>query len=82
MTWVVRTGPPRSGAANPWMVIVISTLALAVMSSALMVEEAQGGVWIDFWGFKPSRISELLSEALGFRESAGLIGLVSALFAQ
>lgn len=81
MTWVVRTGPPRSGAANPWMVIVISTLALAVMSSALMVAEAQGGVWIDFWGFKPSRISELLSGEPGLRESARLIGLVSALFA-
>ncbi|HKL53679.1 MAG TPA: rhomboid family intramembrane serine protease [Wenzhouxiangellaceae bacterium] len=78
---MVRTGPPRSGATNPWMVIVVSALALAVMSSTLVVPEAMGSGWIDFWGFKPSRISELLSGDPGLRENVGLVALVSALFA-
>lgn len=78
---MVRTGPSRSGAVNPWMVIVISALALAVMSSTLVVPEAMDGGWIDSWGFKPSRISELLSGEPGLSESLGLAGLVSALFA-
>jgi exodeoxyribonuclease V gamma subunit len=64
------------------MVIVISALALAVMSSTLVVPEAMAGGWIDFWGFKPSRISELLSGDPGYRESIGLVALVSALFAE
>jgi membrane associated rhomboid family serine protease len=81
VNWVVRTGPPRSGAANPWVVIVISALALAVMLGTLVVPEAMGGEWIGFWGFKPSRISELLSGDPGLRESVGLAALVSALFA-
>jgi len=81
VNWVVRTGPPRSGATNPWMVIVVSALALAVMSSTLVVPEAMGSGWIDFWGFKPSRISELLSGDPGLRENVGLVALVSALFA-
>lgn len=63
------------------MVILVSALALAVMSSTLFVPEAMGGGWIDFWGFKPSRISELLSGDPGLRDSVGLGGLVSALFA-
>jgi len=78
---VVRTGPPRSGAANPWMVILVSALALAVMTSTLLVPDATGGGWIDFWGFKPSRISQLLSGDPGLGETVGLVGLVSALFA-
>jgi len=63
------------------MVIVVSALALAVMSSTLVVPEAMGSGWIDFWGFKPSRISELLSGDPGLRENVGLVALVSALFA-
>lgn len=78
---MVRTGPPRSGAANPWMVILVSALALAVMTSTLLVPDATGGGWIDFWGFKPSRISQLLSGDPGLGETVGLVGLVSALFA-
>lgn len=81
MSWVVRTGPSRPGATNPWMVIVVSAMALAVMTSTLMLPEAVGGGWVDFWGFKPSRISELLSGDPGLRESVGLVGLISALFA-
>ena len=63
------------------MVIVISALALAVMTSTLPVPEAMGGGWIEFWGFKPSRISELLSGDPSLRDSVGLAGLVGALFA-
>lgn len=63
------------------MVIVISALALAVMTSTLLVPEAMGDGWIEFWGFKPSRISELLSGDPSLRDSIGLAGLVSALFA-
>ena len=81
MNWVVRTGPPRPGTANPWMVIVISALALAVMSSTLVVPETMGDEWIDFWGFRPSRILQLLSGDPGLGESLGLVSLVSALFA-
>lgn len=81
MNWVVRAGPRRFGATNPWMVILISAVALAVMASTLVVPENMASAWIDFWGFRPSRISELLSGDPGFRESAGLLGLVSALFA-
>lgn len=81
MNWVVRPGPPRSGVTNPWMVIGVSALALAVMASTLVVPEGMGDSWIDFWGFKPSRISELLSRDAGLGDSVGLAALVSALFA-
>ncbi|MEX0914552.1 MAG: rhomboid family intramembrane serine protease [Wenzhouxiangellaceae bacterium] len=63
------------------MVILISALTLAVMLSTLFVAEAAVAAWIDFWGFRPARISELLSAGLSLRESPGLAGLVSALFA-
>lgn len=63
------------------MVIAISALALAVMTSTLLVPEALGAGWIEFWGFKPSRISELLSGDPSLRDSIGLAGLVGALFA-
>lgn len=63
------------------MVILVSALALAVMTSTLLVPDATGGGWIDFWGFKPSRISQLLSGHPGLGETVGLVGLVSALFA-
>jgi len=81
VNWVVRPGPPRSGVTNPWMVIGVSALALAVMASTLVVPEGMGDSWIDFWGFKPSRISELLSRDAGLGDSVGLAALVSALFA-
>jgi len=63
------------------MVIGVSALALAVMASTLVVPEGMGDSWIDFWGFKPSRISELLSRDAGLGDSVGLAALVSALFA-
>lgn len=63
------------------MVIVISALALSVTLSTLLVPEAMVGGWVDFWGFKPSRISELLGALPEFGESSGLVALISALFA-
>lgn len=63
------------------MVIVVSALALAVMLSTLVVPEAAVAAWIEFWGFKPARISRLLSEGMGAQDSVGLASLVSALFA-
>ncbi|MBS3743037.1 MAG: rhomboid family intramembrane serine protease [Wenzhouxiangellaceae bacterium] len=78
---MVRTGPPRSGATNPWMVILISALALAVMLSTLFVPEAAVAAWIDFWGFKPAVISARIAEGVNWRESLALGRLVRALFA-
>lgn len=78
---MVRTGPSRSGATNPWMVILISALALAVMLSTLFVAEAAVAAWIDFWGFKPAVISARLAQGVNWRENLALGSLVSALFA-
>jgi len=81
VNWVVRAGPPRSGTANPWMVIVISALALAVMLSTLFVAQQSVSAWLGLWGFKPSAISALFSRGLSQQGSAGLGSLFTALFA-
>lgn len=81
MNWVARTGPPRPGTSNPWMVIVISAMALAVTLSTVLMPETMVSGWVDFWGFKPSQVSQLLNSDLSIVDSAGLVGLVSALFA-
>ena len=78
---MVRTGPPRAGAANPWMVIVLSALALAVMLSTLFVADTVVASWVESWGFRPARISALVSSGVSFRDSLAFGSLVSALFA-
>ncbi len=81
MSLVVRTGPSRSGAANPWMVILLSAMVLAVMLSTLFVAEAAVGQWIDFWGFRPARISALVASGPDLRDSLAFGSLVTSLFA-
>lgn len=81
MSLLVRTRPARSGVANPWIVIVLSAMALAVMLSTLFVADAALGRWIDLWGFKPARISALVASSPNFRDSLALGSLFTALFA-
>jgi len=78
---IFRTGPPRSGATNPWMVIVFSALALAVMLSALFIADAAVAARVELWGFQPARISALVSNGLDFRDALELGTLVTALLA-
>ena len=78
---MVRAGPLRSGTANPWMVIVLSAMALAVMLSTHFFADASVTSWIESWGFRPAQISELVSSGASFRNSLVFGSLVSALFA-
>lgn len=81
MSLIFRTGPPRSGATNPWMVIVLSALALAVMLSTLFIADAAVAAQVELWGFKPALISGLVSSGPSFRDTLEFGSLVTALFA-
>jgi len=78
---MVRAGQPRAGATNPWMVIVFSALALAVMLGKFFVSDVEVASWIDFWGFEPARISAVVAAGVNSGESLALGSLVTALFA-
>lgn len=77
-----HAGGRRRGAANPWMVIALSALALAVMVAQLVTPELASARFIEAWGFQPARVAAELGDGFAGRgELAALASIVTALFA-
>jgi len=71
----------RAASASPWMVIALSSLALAIMVSGRFVPLPLRQEWIDLWGFQPALIAAHLNELLSGWPDVGLLGLFTAVFA-
>jgi len=71
----------RRGAINPWLVILISAVLLAVMFGQRWIPGALGARWEEFWGFRPLSIVEQWQQLGGGGSGWGLLKLISALFA-
>lgn len=78
---LIHAGRSRVASANPWVVIALSSLALAIMVSGSIVPPPLRQEWIDLWGFQPALVSGHLSALFAGWPDPGLVGLVTAVFA-
>lgn len=76
-----RTDARRRAAPDPWMVIVLGAVALAVMVAHALAPGELAAARVEAWGFRPATVAGQLEGVLRGQFDPGLTRLVTALFA-
>jgi len=76
-----RVSAARPGAANPWMTLAFSVVALGVMIAAAPGDAAGSVPQVEHLGFRPSKVAPLLAPGAVLPPDWALLSLVTALFA-